>query len=74
VAWNYGFPASMEAPRTRRPSGGGKPPALESLDGHCYVGNTKIAIMFASHEASATAMGCAGRLDELERWHLFGYK
>jgi hypothetical protein len=48
---------------------------LESLGAHYYMGNTKIATMFASHGASGKRRWAAlGRLDELERWRLFGCK
>ena len=73
---DYSFPASMEAPSNAPPFGAGVTPgSLENLGAHYYIGNTKIATMFASHGASGKApMGCAGRLDELERWLLFGRK
>jgi hypothetical protein len=51
---DYIFPASMEAPSNARPFGAGRgyPRPLESLGAHYYMGNTEIAIMFASHGAS----------------------
>src|SRR5580692_12407930 len=73
---DYGFPASMKAPRNAPPFGAGVPSASwRSLGARYYMGNTKIATMFASHGASGKRRwGCAGQLDELERWLLFGCK
>ena len=50
---DYGFPASMKAPRNAPPFGAGVPSASwRSLGARYYMGNTKIATMFASHGAS----------------------
>src|SRR5580693_6671125 len=49
-------PASMEAPSNAPPAGRGgagmTSGPLENLGAHYYMGNTKIATMFASHGAS----------------------
>jgi len=45
----------MEAPSNAPPFGAGRgvtPGSLENLGAHYYMGNTKIATMFASHAAS----------------------
>ena len=49
----YSSPASMEAPSNAPPSGrgGDHPRPLENLGAYYYMGNTKIATMFASHGA-----------------------
>ena len=74
---DYSSPASMKAEQRAALRGGAgiTPGPLENLGAHYYMGNTKIATMFASHGASGKRRwGCAGRLDELERWLLFGGK
>jgi hypothetical protein len=50
---NYSSPASMEAPSNAPPSGraGITSGPLWNLGAHYYMGNTKIATMFASHGA-----------------------
>ena len=63
--------AGTEQPAAVGRGGGGNPGPLESLGAHYYIGNTKIATMFASHGASRSADGLRGGLDELERWPLF---
>jgi hypothetical protein len=59
VAWTTVSP-SMEAPSNAPPFGVGlSPHSLENLGTHYYMGNTKIAIMFASHEASSKRRSAA---------------
>src|ERR1700746_16740 len=51
---DYGFPTSMKAPSNAPPSGRGYPPPVgEPRAPHYYIGDTKIATMFASHGASS---------------------
>src|ERR1700750_640231 len=75
-ALDYGCPASMKAPSNAPPSNWrGKPVNWRSLGAHYYIGNTKIATMFASHGASGKRRWVAlGDWDELGRWLLFGRK
>jgi hypothetical protein len=72
VGLDYGFPASMKAP-SNAPAlrGGGNRRPLESLGAHYYMGNAKIATMFASHEASGKRRWAA--LGDWTSWSDGGY-
>jgi hypothetical protein len=57
------------------PWGGDNPDPLESLGARYYMGNTKIATMFASHETLGKRRSVAlGDWASWSEWRLFGCK